>query len=125
MKAAKLRLDVIRKTERINTGVARTTMADVGRSILAKWEPDKTRPHVDSEGRDTDGAGNRITRRGHRKFDRTGTPAGQDSRKVKPLRFVMAETAYQTVYTQLQHHNCTVTRALEVGLEQFARTGEL
>lgn len=43
---------------------------------------------------------------------------------LKPLRFTLPEDVYQQIYRQLQEHGCTITRALEVGLERFARTGE-
>lgn len=42
---------------------------------------------------------------------------------LKPLRFRVTEAAYQDAYRKLRAFNCTVTRALEVGLEKFARTG--
>lgn len=43
---------------------------------------------------------------------------------LKPLRFTLPEDVYQRIAAKLDAAGCTVTRALEVGLEEFARTGE-
>lgn len=43
---------------------------------------------------------------------------------LKPLRFTLPEDVYQRIAAKLDAHGCTVTRALEVGLEEFARTGK-
>lgn len=44
---------------------------------------------------------------------------------LKPLRFTLPEDVYQRIAAKLDAAGCTVTRALEVGLEEFARTGEI
>lgn len=44
---------------------------------------------------------------------------------LKPFRFPMSESTYQSTVARLKVNNTTVTRALEVGLEEFARTGKL
>lgn len=44
---------------------------------------------------------------------------------LKPLRFTLPEDVYQRIFTRLQAANCTITRALEVGLQEFARTGKI
>lgn len=44
---------------------------------------------------------------------------------LKPLRFTLPEDVYQRISTKLDEHGCTITRALEVGLEEFARTGQI
>lgn len=43
---------------------------------------------------------------------------------LKPLRFTLPEDRYQQIVSRLDAAECTVTRALEVGLEKFARTGK-
>lgn len=43
---------------------------------------------------------------------------------LKPVRFTMAEEPYQRLVSRLATHDTTITRALEVGLERFARTGK-
>jgi hypothetical protein len=43
---------------------------------------------------------------------------------LKPLRFTLPEDVYARIVTRLNANECTVTRALEVGLEEFARTGK-
>ena len=43
---------------------------------------------------------------------------------LKPLRFTLPESVYRTIAARLAAAGCTVTRALEVGLEEFARTGQ-
>lgn len=43
---------------------------------------------------------------------------------LKPLRFTLPEDVYQRIAARLDAAGCTVTRALEVGLEEFARTGK-
>jgi len=43
---------------------------------------------------------------------------------LKPLRFTLPMRVYETITKRLADAGCTVTRALEVGLEEFARTGE-
>lgn len=48
-----------------------------------------------------------------------------ERRVLKPLRFTLPEDVYEHVSARLDAHGCTVTRALEVGLEEFARTGEI
>jgi len=189
LRAAQARLELVRTEERARDGVAHTTMADVARHVLGHWTPDSTAPQPDNEGVPRDPGGNRITRRGHRKFPRPAqdsiptrpdgqsdedrarivlgvidqavalgdlglsalneaarvirrehlggiVPTGDDlelqkhyqrARRVMlpPLRFSMAEDSYQAVYGQLHLHGTTITRALEVGLELFARTGKL
>lgn len=42
---------------------------------------------------------------------------------LKPLRFTLPEAVYERITARLAVHECTVTRALEVGLDHFARTG--
>lgn len=42
----------------------------------------------------------------------------------QPLRFTMAERIYQQRVAQLELHQTTITRALEVGLTAFAKTGQ-
>lgn len=42
---------------------------------------------------------------------------------LKPLRFTLPEDVYRKIAERLSQAGCTVTRALEVGLEEFARTG--
>lgn len=44
---------------------------------------------------------------------------------LPPLRFTMAEDKYQQIYARLTTHDTTLTRALEVGLERFAKTGKV
>ena len=44
---------------------------------------------------------------------------------LKPLRFTLPEDVFQVIAAQLDAAGCTVTRALEVGLEEFARTGQI
>lgn len=43
---------------------------------------------------------------------------------LKPLRFTLPENVYSRIVARLNDNGCTVTRALEVGLEEFARTGK-
>lgn len=188
MNAARKRVQEIRKQERMSTGVPTTTMASVGRDILTSWRPEKTRPVGRVQGAPTDAAGNRLTKRGHRKYTKsevdavpefdwvTGTheqraeqlldhlrrvsdPArgttlgpiaavrkavkdeglldfvvqGKTLSKhlsaaeravLKPLRFTLPEDLYAKIVARLDAAECTVTRALEVGLEEFARTGK-
>lgn len=187
MNAARTRVQQIRKQERATAGVPTTTMASVGRDILTSWRPEKTRPVGKVQGTPTDAAGNRLTKRGHRKYTksdmdavptrvpemghaararelldhlrRVSDPArgttlgpiaavrkvatdeelldtevqGKPLRKhisaaeravLKPLRFTLPEDVYAKIVTRLNANECTVTRALEVGLEEFARTGK-
>lgn len=192
MKAAHERLKAIRDAETHSTGVPTTTMASVGRELLANWTPKlmfgNEAPGLieQLEGVEHDGAGNRITTRGHRKYDadesdrvperkpnatpeervaqllkhlrkvanpKRGTTLGPiglvekaataegllevrvsgkslrlhikaaERAVLKPFRFQVTEAAYQETYNKLRAFNCTVTRALEVGLERFAETG--
>lgn len=188
MNGARTRVQQIRRHEKATTGVPTTTMASVGRDILTNWRPDKTKPVGQVQGNPIDSAGNRLTRRGHRKYTKndldavptfdwvTGTTqeraeqllahlqrvsdpargttlgpiaavrkvatdeellefevAGKPLSKhisaaeravLKPLRFTLPEDVYQKIVTRLAAAECTVTRALEVGLEEFARTGK-
>lgn len=188
MNSARTRVQEIRKQEKATTGVPATTMASVGRDILTNWKPDQTRPVGKVQGNPIDSAGNRLTKRGHRKYTKsdldavpsfdwvTGTKeqraeqllahlrrvsdpgrgttlgpiaavrkvagdeellefevAGKPLSKhisaaeravLKPLRFTLPEDVYQRIVARLAAAECTVTRALEVGLEKFARTGK-
>lgn len=188
MNSARIRVQEIRKQEKATTGVPITTMASIGRDILTNWKPDQTRPVGKVQGNPIDSAGNRLTRRGHRKYTKSdldavpsfdwvtgtreqraeqllahlrrvsdparGTTLGPIAavRKVatdeellefevagkplskhisaaeravlKPLRFTLPEDVYQRIVARLTAAECTVTRALEVGLEKFARTGK-
>jgi hypothetical protein len=47
-----------------------------------------------------------------------------ERRVLKPLRFTLPEDVYQLIATKMESAGCTITRALEVGLEKFARTGK-
>lgn len=188
MESARRKLKEIRKQETARQGVPVTTMASVGRAILNNWKPDATRPVGKVQGYPIDAAGNRLTQRGHRKYNksdldavpmkpqtatdtqraeqllahlrRVSDPArgttlgpiaavrkaataegllnfelqGKSLRKhigaaeravLKPLRFTLPEDVYQRIAAKLDAAGCTVTRALEVGLEEFARTGEI
>jgi hypothetical protein len=188
MESARRKLRVIRKQEQQRYGVPMTTMASVGRAILNNWKPDTTKPVGKVQGFPIDAAGNRLTQRGHRKYNksdldavpmkpqnasdaeraeqllahlrRVSDPArgttlgpiaavrkaanteglldfevqGKSLRKhigaaeravLKPLRFTLPESVYQRIAAKLDAAGCTVTRALEVGLEEFARTGEI
>lgn len=188
MNGARTRVQQIRKQEKATTGVPTTTMASVGREILTGWKPAQTKPVGKVQGNPIDSAGNRLTRRGHRKYTKSdmdavpefdwvtggrvqraeqllahlqrvsdparGTTLGPIAavRKVatdegllelevggkalskhisaaeravlKPLRFTLPEDVYQGIAARLAAAECTVTRALEVGLEEFARTGK-
>ena len=44
---------------------------------------------------------------------------------LPPLRFTMAQDRYERVAERLNKHRTTVTRALEVGMTEFAKTGKL
>lgn len=44
---------------------------------------------------------------------------------LKPLRFTLPLDAYKRISERMRDHNCTMTRALEVGLQEFARVGQL
>lgn len=188
MNSARIRVQQIRREEKATTGVPATTMASVGREILTNWKPSQTKPIGRVQGNPIDSAGNRLTRRGHRKYTKidmdavpeydlaTGTRqqraeqllahlqrvsdpsrgttlgpiaavrkvaddeelldfevAGKTLAKhisaaeravLKPLRFTLPEDVYQKIVARLAAAECTVTRALEVGLEEFARTGK-
>jgi hypothetical protein len=188
MESARRKLKEIREQERQVYGVPVTTMASVGRAILSSWRPKATKPIGKVQGFPVDRAGNRLTLRGHRKYNksdmdavplkpqkstdgerakqllahlrRVSDPArgttlgpialvrkaanaeglldfevqGKSLRRhigaaeravLKPLRFTLPEDVYQRIAARLDAHGCTVTRALEVGLEEFARTGEI
>lgn len=187
MQAAKARVHQLRVQERQSCGVPQTTMASVGRAILNAWRPDDTNPAGEINGHPVDAAGNRLTERGHRKYepDASVVPQRGDAmpdevrvhqllnhlrqvsdpargstlgpiaavRKaaraegllesrvggksldkhlsaaeravLKPLRFTLPEASYQRIAERMADHSCTVTRALEIGLQRFAKTGEV
>lgn len=188
MNAARTRVQQIRKQERATTGVPYTTMASVGRDILTSWKPEHTKPIGLVGGNPMDASGNRLTKRGHRKYTKSdldavpefdwvtgtkeqrveqlldhlrrvsdparGTTLGPiaavqkvardeglldfevqgkafskhisaaERAVLKPLRFTLPEDLYNKIVSRLNAAECTVTRALEVGLEKFARTGK-
>ncbi len=103
LRAARARLELTNQSERAEYGVNKTTLADVGRSILANWRPPR-QPLQDTNAR------------GYR-----WPGAGVE---VKSLRFKMPEQAYQERAEQMRACKTTVTRCLEEGLERYARTGE-
>ncbi len=67
MTAARLRLNALREQERAKHGAPRTSLSDVGRSILRKWRPKMTAPEI-RDGVPHDEAGNVLNERGHREF---------------------------------------------------------
>jgi len=118
LEAARARLELINKAERETYGVVRTRLADIGRTILAEWEPPKR------------GAPNRVKPSGDLET-RTGIPLNARNRRqfggrqpTKPLRFTMAAATYRNALARLEANGMNVTRALDEGLEHFARTGK-
>jgi hypothetical protein len=189
MNAARTRVQAIRREEKATTGVPTTTMASVSREILTSWQPEQTRAVGETQGSPVDSAGNRLTKRGHRKYTKSDTDAvpafdwvtgthrqraeqllahlrkisdpargttlgpiaavrkaateeklldvevdgkpflkhlsAAERAVLKPLRFTLPENVYAMIAARLNEHECTITRALEVGLETFARTGKI
>lgn len=116
--AAKARLALINKEERARYGVVRTSLADVGRTILADWKPGRAAPNRPA------GGGTMATREGVRLNARGRRQFGA-KRETRPLRFTMALATYSAAMDLLNAHGMNVTRALDEGLERFARTGKV
>lgn len=115
VQAARARLGIIHKEELGRTGAARTFMADVARSILVNWTPEN-QPAPDIE----------VVQTGPRKGSRLGggrASTGERAPKM-PIRFSVTEDIYRRQSRAMRRNLTTVTRVLEQGLEEFARTGK-
>lgn len=98
--AAKARLDVVRAQEKRTNGVAKTTLADVGRAAIAGWRP-PTRAK-------TGGQPQRVSR--------AGMPA-------RAFRFGMPAAIYDRARDRMHASGVSVASVVHDALESFARTG--
>jgi hypothetical protein len=84
MQAARGTVNKLRAAERAETGLAVTTMASVGRMILANWHPGLHGAEA-ANVLQLDEAGNRVTQRGHRKYEARPGDEVPDAGKRSPL----------------------------------------
>lgn len=96
--AAKVRLNRVRRQEKLNTGVARTTLSDVVRSALVGWDEPEPQPEPP-------------------------TAKGTAPARVA-LRFYMPGELYEACKRKIQEGGGSVARVAQDALEHFARTGE-
>jgi hypothetical protein len=101
--AAMKRMKALQKYEREKYGVKRTSLSDIGREAIMRYER---------------GDGVRFEARIVR------SPAGQKPKR-EPFRFDVASGAYERQKRKITAHGYRVTQVVEEALKRFTETGEL